>query len=111
MTESTDKKTTKKLSTPRQFFKRKVKHAADSSVQSARRSMLQELFNDFNTNRWQIYRLNFVRGIFFGLGSVLGGTIVVAIVVWILSGLAQNIDNQGLSDFFNALSRAISTNE
>lgn len=29
--------------------------------------------------------MNFVRGIFFGLGSVLGGTVVVALIVWAMS--------------------------
>ncbi len=33
--------------------------------------------------------MNFVRGVFFGFGSVLGGTIVIAIVVWVLSLLAD----------------------
>ncbi len=47
--------------------------------------MLEELFNDIYKNRIRIYKINFVRGIFFGLGSVLGGTVVVALVVWILS--------------------------
>jgi len=51
----------------------------------ARRSMMEELFNDMYRDRQQIYLMNFVRGIFFGLGSVLGGTVVVALIVWIMS--------------------------
>jgi hypothetical protein len=51
----------------------------------ARRSLLEELFNDFYDDRRNIYKMNFFRGIFFGLGSVLGGTIIVALVIWILS--------------------------
>lgn len=47
--------------------------------------MLEELFNDLHANRAQIYKVNFFRGIFFGLGSVLGGTIVLALLVWIMS--------------------------
>jgi hypothetical protein len=51
----------------------------------ARRALLEELFNDFYDDRRNIYKMNFFRGIFFGLGSVLGATIVVAMVVWLLS--------------------------
>ena len=51
----------------------------------ARRALLEELFNDLYNDRRNIYVMNFVRGIFFGLGTFLGGTIIVAIVVWALS--------------------------
>lgn len=51
----------------------------------ARKALIEELFYDFYQNRRQVYWMNFVRGVFFGFGSLLGGTIVVAIVVWILS--------------------------
>ena len=55
----------------------------------ARRALLEELFNDFYDDRRNIYKMNFFRGIFFGLGSVLGGTVVVALVVWVLSFFVQ----------------------
>lgn len=51
----------------------------------ARREVIQELFNDLYEDRRNIYKVNFFRGIFFGLGSVIGATVVVALVVWILS--------------------------
>jgi len=51
----------------------------------ARRALLEELFNDFYRDRHNIYKMNFVRGIFFGLGTALGGTVVVALVIWALS--------------------------
>jgi hypothetical protein len=54
-------------------------------AKGAEKAMLEELFNDFYTQRRKVYKMNFFRGIFFGLGSVLGGTIVLTIVVWILS--------------------------
>ena len=53
----------------------------------ARRQLLEELFYDFDHSRSQIYWTNFVRGIFFGLGSVLGGTVIVALIVWLLGQL------------------------
>lgn len=54
---------------------------------SARRTVIEELFNDYYNDRRSIYRVNFFRGIFFGLGSVLGATVVVAFTVWLLSFL------------------------
>ncbi len=38
----------------------------------ARRAILEDLFFDFHKSRHQVYWVNFVRGIFFGLGSALG---------------------------------------
>lgn len=55
----------------------------------ARRAVLEDLFYDFHSSRKEVFAMNFVRGIFFGVGSVLGGTIVVALVVWLLSWLTD----------------------
>ena len=46
----------------------------------AQRVVLEELFNDLYRNRVRIYKVNFVRGILFGAGSALGGTIVIALI-------------------------------
>ncbi len=62
----------------------KAKIAADNE-RGARESLIEDLFYDFHRSRKQVYTMNFVRGIFFGLGSVLGGTVVVALLIWILS--------------------------
>lgn len=51
----------------------------------ARRTIIEEMFNDLYHDRRNIYLMNFVRGIFFGLGSALGGTIVIALIIWLLS--------------------------
>lgn len=66
----------------------KQKVERDNEV-GARRAILEDLFNDFNKSRVQVYKMNFFRGLFFGLGSVLGATIVVAFVVWLLSLLSD----------------------
>ena len=50
-----------------------------------RDAFLEDMFNDIYKNRKRIYQVNFVRGLFFGLGTFLGGTVVVAIIVWVLS--------------------------
>lgn len=61
----------------------------NQSERSARKGMLDELFYDLNRSKLQIYWVNFFRGIFFGVGSVIGGTIVIALVLWILSWLVD----------------------
>lgn len=63
----------------------------------ARRAVLEDLFYDFHKSRRQVYTMNFFRGIFFGVGSVLGGTIVIALVVALLS-LLTDIPG-GIGDF------------
>lgn len=69
---------------------KKVTHKVKKDNESgARRAILEDLFYDFHSSRRQVYTMNFFRGVFFGLGSVLGGTIVIAFVVWILSLLAD----------------------
>lgn len=71
---------------------KKVKH---DQAMGARRTVIEELFNDYYDDRRNIYKVNFIRGIFFGLGSVLGATVVVALVVW---GLSLFVDIPGLGD-------------
>lgn len=79
------------------------KVAKDQRV-GARKALLEELFQDFNRSRPQIYRLNFFRGIFFGLGSALGGTVVLAVVVWLLTLFTDIVP--GLNALNEAIGRA-----
>jgi uncharacterized membrane protein YfcA len=67
------------------FFSKFLLRIKKDNERGAREHVLEDLFYDFNRSRVQIYKMNFVRGIFFGLGSVIGGTIVVAVLAWILS--------------------------
>lgn len=55
----------------------------------SRREVFEEFFNDYYKNRKKIYYLNLVRGIWFGFGSVLGGTIVITLLLWVLSFFQQ----------------------
>jgi len=70
---------------PITFWKKLKKNIQEGNERGARQSVLEELFNDFNRNRFSVYKFNFFRGIFFGLGSVLGGTVVLAVLVWLLN--------------------------
>lgn len=71
----------------------------------AKRTILEELFQDMYGRRWEIYRINFVRGVFFGFGSVLGGTILIALLVWLLSALGAVVPF--LSDFIRDILEAL----
>lgn len=68
---------------------KKVKKAAQQVKKEnelgARRAVLEDLFYDFHKSRVEVFWMNFFRGVFFGVGTVIGGTLVVALVAWILS--------------------------
>jgi len=65
------------------------KDVKKNNEQGARRAVLEDLFYDFNSSRAEVYKMNFIRGIFLGFGTVIGGTLVVALIVWILTWLAD----------------------
>lgn len=64
---------------------RGIQSIIDANVKGASRSILEDLFEDYFKHRYRIYQLNFVKGIFLGFGSVIGGTIMVALLIWMLS--------------------------
>lgn len=57
----------------------------EKRLENERKAFLEEMFNDIYSERRRIYGVNFFRGLFFGLGTFLGGTVVVALLVWLLS--------------------------
>ena len=67
------------------FLKRIKKKVRNDVERGARESILEDLFNDFSRSRTTVYKFNFIRGIFFGLGSVLGGTVVLTLIIWLLN--------------------------
>lgn len=71
----------------------------------ARKAVLEDLFYDFNRSRVQIYKMNFVRGIMLGAGTVIGGTLIIALLVWVLSLLSNVIPPLG--DFFESASQTL----
>jgi len=83
----------------KKLWKKTKRKVYDETERGAREAMLEQLFNDFNRSRFTIYKFNFFRGIFFGLGSILGATVVVALIVWLLNLTGQLIP--GVADFVN----------
>ena len=74
-----------------------VNKVKKDNEQGARHALIEELFYDFHRSKKQVYTMNFFRGVFFGFGSVLGGTILITLVLWILS-LLTDIPG-GIGDF------------
>lgn len=79
-------------------IRQKRRQKLENKDLAAEEVMLREIFYDFYRYRGRIYRINFIRGIFFGLGSLLGGTILVAVLVMIFTFFVQIPG--GLGDFF-----------
>lgn len=80
---------------------KKTKKRSVAMENDARKGILEDLFYDFSRSKAKVYHINFVRGIFFGLGSVLGGTIVVAVVIWLLGQFSDIFPP--IADFINRL--------
>jgi hypothetical protein len=73
-----------------------TKKVKKNNENGARRAVLEDLFYDFNSSQAEVYKMNFFRGIFLGVGTVLGGTLIIAIIIWILSLLTHV---PGIGDF------------
>lgn len=71
------------------MLKRAARRVKSENELGARRAVIEDLFYDFHSSRRQVYWMNFTRGLFFGVGSVLGGTIVVALILWLLNLLVD----------------------
>ncbi len=77
----------------------------ERSERAARRKLIEELFYDFYRSRHQVYWVNFVRGLCLGLGTIIGGTVVVAFLVWLLGQFAGWFPEIG--DYIQEIIRAI----
>ncbi len=75
----------------------------------ARRGLLDDLFWDLHRSRKQIYMMNLIRGIFFGVGSVIGGTIVVALLIFLL-GFLVDVPG-GFGDFVRYVISIVQNND
>jgi len=77
----------------------------DENEKGARQAVLEDLFNDFNRRRFSVYKMNFFRGLFFGFGSILGGTVLIAVLVWILSMTGAVVP--GLASFIQDITNTL----
>lgn len=99
-----DKPSTTKSTEKKPLLKRAVHRVKTDNERGARQGIIEDLFVDFNRSRTQVYVMNFIRGIFFGFGSVLGATILISLLVWLLG---QFVNWPGVGDFFQQLTDAL----
>lgn len=67
----------------------------------ARQAMIEDLFFDFHRSCRQVYWMNFWRGFFFGMGSLVGVTVLIMVSAWLLGRFADIFP--ALADFLNQL--------
>jgi hypothetical protein len=89
----------------KKLLKKASERLAKDNERGAREGLIEDLFYDFHRSRKQVYWMNFIRGIFFGFGSVLGGTILVALLIWLLSAFVDIFPP--LADFVNGIITAM----
>lgn len=70
-------------------LKKVAKKAKKDQIVGAERDLIGQLFDDHYKFRWRVYQVNFVRGIFFGLGSIIGASVIVGLFIWILSAFTN----------------------
>ena len=78
-----------------------VRKIVRDNENGARQAILEDLFFDFHRSRRQVYWMNFIRGIFFGIGSALGATLLITLLAWLLVHFADIFPP--LADFINHL--------
>lgn len=62
----------------------KKKNTNDFDSKEAARA-LEVLFAAGYVDKKKLYLANFMRGIFFSLGSIVGATVIIALLLWVLS--------------------------
>jgi hypothetical protein len=91
------------------MIKKAAQRLKEDNERGARQAILEDLFYDFHKSRKQVYYMNFVRGLFFGVGSIIGGTLVVAIVLGLL-GLLVDIPG-GVGEFIRYIVDLVKQNQ
>jgi hypothetical protein len=89
-------------------FKKTVQKIKDDLAQAAAKGFMEDLFQDYYRHRFKVYRMNFVRGIVFGFGSVIGGTVMIAVLLWFLS---QASDLPFIGQFTQVIQHSIDTSK
>ena len=91
------------------MIKKALTKVKKDNENGARKAILEDLFYDFHKSRREVYLMNFIRGIFFGVGSIIGGTLVIAIIAWLLS-LLVDIPG-GVGDFIQYIVNIVQKHE
>lgn len=83
------------------LVRRVVNRIKRDNENGARQAVIEDLFFDFHRSRRQVYWMNFWRGFFFGMGSLVGVTVLIMVSAWLLGRFADIFP--ALADFLNQL--------
>ena len=83
------------------LVRRVINHIKRDNENGARQAVIEDLFFDFHRSRRQVYWMNFWRGFFFGMGSLVGVTVLIMVSAWLLGRFADIFP--ALADFLNQL--------
>lgn len=81
--------------------RRAIDRVKRDNENGARQAMIEDLFFDFHRSHRQVYWMNFWRGFFFGMGSLVGVTVLIMVSAWLLGRFADVFP--ALADFLNQL--------
>lgn len=74
----------KQLTTSR-LTSKKSKQLSESKRYEQLGRMLANIYESGYIDRNQTYKMSFIKGLFTGLGGVIGATLLVALLLWVLS--------------------------
>ena len=83
----------------------KNKEKVEKLKTKALNATTEDLFNDFYQNRYKVYWFNFVRGIFFGAGSVLAGILLIGFLAFLFGGWLPPVVADFIREILNNLKK------
>lgn len=69
--------------------RQKSKPALTKEEAQAANKALEVLFTTDYISKTELYKANFIRGIFFSVGTVIGAAFVVTLLLWLLSAFER----------------------
>jgi uncharacterized membrane protein YfcA len=72
-------------------LRRKAKSSEEKKHEEQQKlgAMIESMYDAINPDRKSLYRTAFIKGMLSGVGGVIGATIIIALLLWLLSLFAQ----------------------
>jgi hypothetical protein len=72
-------------------FRRHHQSASEQKVADQQKlgAMIESMYDAVNPNRTLLYRTAFLKGLISGLGGIVGATVGIAVLIWLLSLFGQ----------------------